>query len=527
MSDYDAIVIGAGHNGLTAANVLAKGGARVLVLERAQFVGGMAATRELFDGFKHSVGAWAVLLWPEEMTAKLELGDWGFELVDQWASATTFGEDADIPFVMYNDAQRMARHMLDEHDPEVGIGLGSLFAHINRFAPYFRESMYSDPPDIIEVIASQPDVAARRDFAQMWFGSTMDVLRRFLPRDKSRTIEGSLAAMSIDAFDGGPWTPGSGASMLYHYLAHGGETTKYIMPKGGIGSLSEALRRRAESLGAEVRLKTHVRSLLVESGRAAGVQLRDGSQISADVVLSSLDPWTTFIDLAGGQQHLPADFVRKVREISFDLGYIQAHLTLDGEPQWIERLQPYIHDQGHTCPTIAYTPSAEYVSDAWEVYRHGNLPDAPPAYLYVPSMVDPTLAPAGKHSATLFAPYFPRELSADDNRNLKEQYADTCVDIFDRYAPGFADLIENRVVFSNRYFGSTFSAHQGDYSHGLLGPQQLWSGRMVPGEAKYATPLQGLYLCGQGTHPGPGVTGLPGWNGGRAALERLNARATA
>lgn len=524
MSDYDAIVIGAGHNGLTAANVLAKGGARVLVLERAKFVGGMAATRELFDGFKHSVGAWAVLVWPDEMTDKLELGKWGFELVDQWTSACSFGDEGDTPFVMYNDLGRMMRHMLEDHGQETAAGLADLFAHIGKFAPYFQTAKYDQTLDIFDVIAAQPDAQTRHDFVQMWFGSTMDTVRRFLPPESGRCVQGAMAGMSIDGFDGGPWTQGSSASLLYHYLVHGNDMFKYIMPRGGIGALSEALQRRAESMGAEVRLKTDVRSLLVNNHTVTGVVLRDGTEISADVVLSSLDPWTTFIDLAGGEQNLPPDYIRKVKEISFNLGYIQAHLTLDGEPTWIERLRPYTEDNGQLCPTMAYLPSPEYVSDAWDAYRVGKVPERPPAYLYVPSVVDPSLAPEGKHSATIFAPYFPYNLSADDNRVLKETYADTCVDILDRHAPGFAEMVRDRVVFSNRYFNSAFHAHNGDYAHGLLSPTQLWSRRMVPGEDKFATPLQNLYLCGQGTHPGPGVTSLPGWNGGGVALERLNAR---
>ena len=522
MADYDAIVIGAGHNGLVAANVLAKGGAKVLVLERAHFLGGMAATRELFDGYKHSVGAWAVLIWRQEMTERLELTKWGFELMNQWTSTCTFGDAADTPFVMYNDLERMGRHLIEDHGADVAAALGGLFAHIGRFAPYFVESAFGPPLDIIEVIASQPTPEDRHDFAQMWYGSTMDTVRRFMAPDQGRCIQGSLAAMSIDAFDGGPWTPGSNASTLYHYLIGGGNV-EYIMPRGGIGSLSTALCRRAESFGAEVQMKQHVKEILVDNGRATGVQLRDGTTISADAVLSSLDPYTTFVNLAG-TQYFPPDYIRKIKEINFNLGYIQAHLTIDQAPQWIERLQPYMHDNGQWCPTVAHAPSPEYISDAWEQYRKGQLPDAPPTYLYIPSMVDTSLAPEGKHSATIFTPYFPTGLDADENRSWKEQYADTCIRIFDKFAPGFADSITNRVVFSNRYFGSTFSAHAGDYSHGLLQPNQLWTGRVVEGADKFATPVDGLYLCGQCTHPGPGVTGIPGWNGAEAALKHLDAR---
>lgn len=522
MADYDAIIIGAGHNGLVAANVLAKGGAKVLVLERAPYLGGMAATRELFDGYKHSVGAWAVLVWRAEMTERLELEKWGFELMDQTMSTCTFGEATDTPFAMYNDLERMARHMLEDHGPDTAVAVGELFAHLSRFGPYFGESAFGSPPDITEVIAAQRTVRDRSDFAQMWYGSTMDIIRRFLRPGQAPCIQSTLAAMSIDAFDGGPWTPGGGASMLYHYLVTGAPV-EYIMPRGGIGSLSRALCRRAESFGAQVQLNHRVKKIILSRGRAIGVQLRGGAEVTADVVLSSLDPYTTSLGLTGAE-HLPSDYVRKVKEINFNLGYIQAHLTIEEPPQWIDRLQPFMHEQGQQCPTVAYAPSAEYISDAWDQYRIGQLPNNPPTYLYVPTLVDPTLAPKGRHSATIFTPYFPTGLDADDNRHWKEEYADRCVKIFDQYAPGFADSITNRVVFSNRYFGSTFSAHAGDYSHGLLQPNQLWSNRFGAAD-KFATPIAGLYLCGQGTHPGPGVTGIPGWNGAQAALEHLNARA--
>src|ERR1700733_14883995 len=159
MSDYDAIIIGAGHNGLVAANVLAKSGAKVLVLERAHFLGGMAATRELFDGYKHSVGAWAVLIWRQEMTK------WGFELMNQWTSTCTFGAPEDTPFVMYNDLERMGRHLLEDHGPDVAAALGGLFAHIGRFAPFSVASVFGPPLDITEVIPQQPTPEARHDFA--------------------------------------------------------------------------------------------------------------------------------------------------------------------------------------------------------------------------------------------------------------------------------------------------------------------------------------------------------------------------
>ena len=530
MPDFDAIIIGAGHNGLTAANVLAKAGASVLVVERNHFVGGMAATRTLFDGYQHSVGAWAVLVWSEQMTKRLEIEDFGYELVPQWSSACTFGDDGDVPFVLYNDMERMATHMLEDHGPEVSMAAGELFAHVGQFDKYFRQAMFDPDIDIFEVIAEQADRETRRAFADMWFGPAMDIVRRFIPADMARTLQGSMAAMAVDGFDGGPWTPGSGASLIYHYMLRspGEMTDRIVMPRGGIGNLSKALQRRAESMGAEVRLATPVKSIVVDtssgSPRATGVTLRDGSTVTADVVCSTADPYTTFLGLTG-EQHFPTDFVRKLREINFDLGYIQAHMTIEGDPEWIERLQPFVSDNGHQVPTLAYLPSAEYVADGWDQYRAGRFPESnPPAYLYLPSYCDKTLAPEGHHSATIYAQYFPVGMDADEHREQKERYADACLATIERFSPGFRDRIGERVVLSNRYFGSAFSAHKGDFAHGTLSPVQIWNRRGVPGESQYSTPVDNLFLVGQGAHPGPGVTGLPGWNGGQTVVERLNSR---
>lgn len=525
MPDYDAIVIGAGHNGLTAANVLAKSGASVLVLERNQFVGGMAATRQLFDGFWHSVGAWAVLVWSEQMTERLELGSFGFELVPQAASAMTYGDEGSVPFVLYNDVERMGKHMLEDHGTEVAMAAGAMFESLLKFDPYFRRAMFDSTVDIFDVIAEQATAEDRHELAEMWFGSAMDFVRRFFPQDLANPLQGSMAAMAIDGFDGGPWTQGSAASLVYHYMLRspGEMGDRIVMPKGGIGNLSKSLQRRAESMGAEVRLATAVKSIVIDDGAASGVVLKDGTTVTADVVCSTLDPYTTFLGLVG-PQHFPTDYIRKLKEINFNLGYIQAHMTIEGEPEWIERLQPFVGDADQKVPTLAYLPSAEFVADAWDDYRVGKVPQNPPAYLYLPSYCDSTLAPKGFHSATVYAPYFPVGMGGDEHRKKKEEYADACISSIERFSPGLRERIGQRVVFSDRYFGSAFSAHNGDFAHGTLSPLQLWNRRMIPGESKYATPVINLFMTGQGTHPGPGVTGLPGWNGGEAAVERLNAR---
>ena len=267
MTDYDVLIVGAGHNGLTAASVLGQHGLSVLVLEKTNFPGGMAATRELFSGFKHSIGAWTFIVYTDEMLERLELvSKWGFELHDQWASFCTFGDNGSPPFIAYNDLDRMTRHLVEDHDPSALIGLAGLYEHLGKFQPYFEEARFGETWPIAEILNSVGDSTLRADLNQLWFGSCMDIIGRFFPDSgTNRTIRGSLAAMTIDSTFRGPFSPDTGASMLYHYLA-GGMKNVFRMPKGGIGSLSEALARSAAGHKAEVQYKAQIQRFLVENG---------------------------------------------------------------------------------------------------------------------------------------------------------------------------------------------------------------------------------------------------------------------
>jgi len=520
VTDYDVLIIGAGHNGLTAATVLAQEGLRVLVLEKTNYPGGMAATRELFPGFKHSIGAWTFIVFHDEMLDRLELTTkWGFELIDQWASFCTFGDPGDAPFVAFNDLERMVRHIEDDHGSDAMEGLAGLYAHLSMFQPYFEEARFGEPRPINTILAEVADPATRAAMTELWYGSCMDIVRRFFPDPtRHRPICGSFAAMTIDSTFRGPYSAGTGASMLYHYLA-GGMKNVFRMPKGGIGSLSEALARSAAGYDATVQYKAVVKRLLVEGGRVTGVELRDGETISAKAVISTVDARTTFVDLLG-EEHLPSAFAQEINEIDYANGYVQVHMTLDGAPEWAGHLEPWIHEE-HVTSTMSYIPSAEYLARAWQQYRRGQMPDDPVAYLYVPSLVDPDMAPPGKHTATIFAPYFPHDLAPAEHKVLKEQFADRLIDKLAEHAPNLKDLIGERVVFTNQYFANTFGITGGDFAHGLLHPGQMWDRRPAPGWTQYSTPIPQLYLGGAACHPGPGVTAIPGWRSAQTVLAAL------
>ena len=407
MQDYDVIVVGAGHNGLTAGVELSRAGKRVLILEKTEGPGGMAATRELFPGFKHSVGAWALLVFREEVLRHLELDREGFELIRPESSYTVFGDAGDTPFIGYCDPIDLANHLVEDHGFEGMKGFQELASCFVAWKDVFDEYVGKPVPPIEEIIAGIEDEEKREAVALLTFGSTVEVLRKFFPEeDMCGTIQGSLSASAIDGTHMGPYTKGSAASLSYHYCA--GDNYDFKIPKGGIGELSYALervfRRYADPLGGAIHYKSPIDRILMEEGVARGVQLENGEQFTAGAVISTLDAQSTYLRLADAAQ-LPADFVRSVEEIEYTNGYIQIHLTLKGLPRFTGHMA-FVNDTPQSY-LLAYIKSPQHLHRAWQQYKRGEVPDDPAVYFYFPSMLDPQLAPEGYHTCTLFSHYFP------------------------------------------------------------------------------------------------------------------------
>ncbi len=515
MPDVDSIIIGAGHNGLAAGGILAKNGQRVLVLEKTNYPGGMAATKELFKGFKHSVGAWALIVFHKEMQELLEIDDFGYESFIPDTSYCVYGAPEDKPFIAYNDPIVMANKLATDHGPDAMRGLFDLFQYLQGFQKIADEQRFKNPDSMETLIAQAPDEETRRMLHRLTYGSAMDIIRDYFPDpEKHKCIQGSLAAMTIDGTHMGPYTPGSATSMAFHYTATDAMNV-FKLPKGGIGALCTALVKKLEHYGGEVRYKSQVQKFLLEEGRVVGVQLRSGEKITANQVLSSLDAKSTFHRLTG-EEHLSDDFNNKVDEIDYRNGYLQIHLTLKELPEFTGHLAFTNEDKLKWL--MAYIPSPGHLNDAWKQYRKGEIPDDPPAYTYFPSMVDPTLAPAGYHTATIFSHYFPYQMSQDKHNEYKNEMAKRSIGQITKYAPNFEDAIVDKVVLTHQYFEKTFGITKGDFCHGLLAPGQMFNNRPVDGYANYRTPIDGLYMCGAGCHPGPGVTGVPGYNAAKAVL---------
>ena len=515
MADYDAIIVGAGHNGLAAGSVLAKNGLRVLVLEKTNWPGGQAATKELFKGYKHSVGAWALLVFREEMMKLLEMDQHGLELLVPKTHYCVFGNPDDQPFIAYSDPAEQLEHLMKYHGADAVQGLAGLVEQLRVFKGVLDADLLKEATPYEELIAAAPDAKSREALASCFNDSAMDVIGRYFPDpDKHPHIQGSLSASAIDGTHMGPYTPGSALSLAYHYTM--GDEYTFRMPKGGIGAVSHTLVSALESYGGEVQYKAQVKRFLVQDGKVAGVELRNGEMITAKVVLSSLDARSTFVNLVG-EEHLPSRFVNAVKEIRYENGYVQIHLTLKEMPEFAGEMA-YVNEDNIRW-LMAYIPSPDHLAKCYEQYKRGQVPDDPTSYMYMPSVLDPSLAPEGHYTCTFFSHYFPHAIPQDKHNELRDVMADRVINQVARHAPNFRDAIVDKVVLTHQYFEKTFGVTGGDFCQGLLHPGQMWDRRPVAGWAGYKTPVENLYLCGSACHPGPGVTGVPGYNGAQEVLK--------
>jgi phytoene dehydrogenase-like protein len=519
MSDFDVIIVGAGHNGLTAGVELQRAGKKVLILEKTNWPGGQAATKELFKGYKHSVGAWALLIFREEMIKYLELDKEGFELMRPESSFTVFGDEDQAPFIGYTDPIDLANHLAEDHGIDALDGFNGIGSYFSHFKTMFEKYLHEKPPALEEIIAMEPDDTAREALSKLSYGSAVEIIRQFFPDpDKHGCIQGSLAASAIDGTDMGPYTKGTGASLGYHYTA--GDTYDFKIPKGGIGNISLKLQKVFERYGGEVRFKSIVEEFIIEDGAVIGVRMKGGEEIRAKAVVSTLDANMTFNKLCPDAT-LPTDFANAVDDIEYRNGYVQVHMTIKRLPTFTKQLE-FVNGTTQSW-LVAYIKGPEQLHKAWTQSKAGQVADDPAVYTYFPSQLDESLCPGdGTHTCTMFSHYFPTHFPGSSHNEAKNLMVERMIGAMEKVIPDFRDLIMDKVVFTQQYFEKTFNATEGDFSLGLLHPNQMFGDRPVPGwDGGHETPLANLYMASAACHPGPGVTCLPGLNGARVVLEKL------
>jgi phytoene dehydrogenase-like protein len=521
--DYDAIVVGAGHNGLVTACYLARAGLRVLVLERRYLVGGACVTEETFPGFQVSTAAYVNSLFREEIVRDLHLAAYGFEvLARQPSSFTPFPDGRSL--LLGSDAE-LNRREISKFSARDAERFPSYEAMLDRVAAFVEPTITAPPPNVL-----RPGVrdlwslltlgrsfsrlgAAASDVVEILTGAARGLLDRWFESDE---LKATLATDAIIGAMASPSMPGTGYVLLHHVMGEtGGKRGTWGYVRGGMGGLTRALAGAAADLGVDIRCDAEVSRILVRAGRVTGVALARGDEYRASIVASSADARVTFRRLLDAAE-LPAEFVAAVDRISYESASLKINVALAELPSF--RACPGVEAGPQHRGTIHVCPDLDYIERAYDDAKYGRPSERPVLECTIPSVVDPTVAPPGRHLMSIFvqyAPYALRESSWDD---IGDRFADRCFDLLDEYAPNFRRAVLARQVLTPLDLERTFNLTGGNIFQGAMTPGQLFSFRPVPGYAGYRTPLKGLYLCGAAAHPGGGVMGAPGWNAAREIL---------
>lgn len=509
MPNPDVIIVGAGHNGLAAGALLAKRGLRVLILEKNRYVGGMAGTREILDGCRNDVGASLLFPLARGLMEELELERYGVELLELPIMSCSIARPGDPPLVFYANPLRMALGVWRQFGARALLGFAKLVAFTRYPAKVIaRYETGTKPRDVEELIAEAPSARAREQLERTFRGSAMDLIDRFFPdAERHRPLRAQLAFAAVQSTYKGPFTPGSAFCLVYTLSPNdAGGLMKRV--RGGMGSLSEALQRSVVDKGGEVRLGAPVLRVLVENGRAVGVALRSGEEIRAKIVISNLDKAATLLGLVG-EQNVSAEAAARARDVEQRGAYVHLLFKLQGLPRYGPPLE-HLNADPATRFNLGLFTEPEELQASYEACLRGELPRNPPVALQIPTVVDPTLAPEGFHLGTAYGFYFPCEAPKRDRGKLRDEMAERIIDRVEAVYPGFRERIVDFAVFSSDHFAAMQGATGGDFTHGLMHPEQMLGGRaLLPGSA-HRTPIDGLYLCGASCHPGPGVTFLPG-----------------
>lgn len=523
---YDAIVIGGGHNGLTAACYLGEAGFKTLVLERRHIVGGAAVSEEFHPGYRNSIASYSPGMLRSEVIRDLHLKRHGLRFIPYRGSVDLMSDGRTL--LLTGDAA---------HDQaEIGRYSNRDYAGIKKFqnlllkaGDVVREQFLTAPLDLAggvgQIIPAlklggsmrRLSLEERQLLIQMFVSSAYEIVNRYFESD---IVRQSYAVHALAGNFTSLRAPGSAAPMFMDALGEfDGKRHQWGIAVGGMGSITQAMQRRAEELGVEVRLSAPVSRITIRNGVAEGVELESGEKLTSRVVLANTDPKRTFLKFVG-IEHLDEDFARDIENIKMGTSALRMNLALKGKPEFA-RLSGKDTEIGLQSG-ITVLPTIESVEDAYHMALKGECTADPYLAIQVPSSLDDSLAPPGHHVMSLACKYYPYDLSGERKwDDIKDSVADSIIDIVEFHFPNIRSLIVGRQVLSPLDLERTFGMTRGDIFHGAHQPHQLFSMRPHPKAAQYRTPVKALYLCGSGAHPGGGVTGGPGHNAANRVIKDL------
>jgi len=532
-SRFDAVVVGGGHNGLVCAAYLAGAGVKVCVLERRSVLGGAAVTEEFHPGFRNSTASYTVSLLNPKVIRELRLVEHGLAIVSRPFS--NFLPLPDGGYLKVGGGLESTQAEVAKHSRRDAERLSAYYAMLDRVADVLRDLLLATPPNVgggvhalldawkVAKRFRSLDLAGQRDVLDLFTKSAGDVLDRWFESDPIK------AAFGFDAVVGNfasPYTPGSAYVLLHHVFGEvNGKRGQWGHARGGMGAITDAMARECAARGVTLRTDAAVRSVIVEGGRAAGVVLESGEAVRASRVVANVNPKLLFEKLVA-PEHLPDDFRARIAAYKCGSGTFRMNVALSELPDFA--VLPGKTAAPHHASGIVIAPSLGYMERAYFDAKSSGWSSAPIVEMLIPSVVDDSLAPPGMHVASLFCqhvhPELPRVAHGRTWDDARDEVADLMIDTVNGVAPNFKASVLGRRALSPLDLEREFGLVGGDIFHGALTLDQLFSARPVLGHGNYRAPVPGLYLCGAGSHPGGGVTGVPGHNAAREILKDVRRR---
>jgi phytoene dehydrogenase-like protein len=523
MTQRRALIIGGGHNGLVCAFYLARAGLAVTVCERRHVVGGAAVTEEFFPGFRNSVASYTVSLLHPRVIADMDLHARGLKIIER--PIANFLPTQDGRYLKMGGGLERTQAEVAKFSAKDAEALPRYYAMLDDVGDVLRALAIETPPNLADGLAGLPralqqgnvlrrlGLEQQRDLLDLFVKSARDFLDAWFESDEIKAVLGFDAIVGNYA---SPDTPGSAYVLLHHTFGGvNGKKGNWGHAVGGMGAITQGMEAACTEAGVKILVDAPVRQVLCRHGRASGVVLEDGRQLDADILVSNLNPRLLFERLIDPDDLSP-EFRRRVSGYKSGSGTFRMNVALSELPDFT--CLPGTAPAEHHASGIILAPTLDYMDRAYQDARRTGCSAEPIVEMLIPSVVDETLAPPGRHVASLFCQQVAPKLKGRDWDDAREEVADLMIATVTRFAPNFRQSVLGRVALSPLDLERKFGLLNGDIMHGNMSLDQLWAARPFLGNASYRAPIRNLYMCGAGTHPGGGVSGMPGFNAAREIL---------